>query len=302
MGAGHRAARRVRRAQRCGPSRPTRTTTTTPHAGAWPRSSRRRRRWSSVPRPGWSTSSSTWGRRRSEGAPDLVVAAGICCAVLLAPPPAAAFNPIGPVCGIARHGEWRGGQGLQLGGKLLGAGKKVVSGGSSSGLGTKAQAAVGLAALGAWVLVGGAKSALHETATVLDNTTRQHLTTTWFSSTYWRMAGIAALLDPALPVRRRRAGVDSLRSGPAGPSRLRLPAPRAARRRHRGSADDAAARRHRRDLAARSRRPPATPARASWPTLEFWRGSSPSPQARRSWPFCRIGVPRLGRWCSGSSC
>ena len=60
-------------------------------------------------------------------------------------------------------------------------------------LGRAAAALVGLAAVGAWVL-GGAKTALRDTATVLDKTTRPQLTSTWFSSTYWRMAGIAALL------------------------------------------------------------------------------------------------------------
>ncbi len=62
-----------------------------------------------------------------------------------------------------------------------------------AGWATHAAALVGLAAVGAWVL-GGAKTALRDTATVLDKTTRPQLTSTWFSSTYWRMAGIAALL------------------------------------------------------------------------------------------------------------
>jgi hypothetical protein len=48
-------------------------------------------------------------------------------------------------------------------------------------------------AIGAWVL-GGAKFALRETAVVLGNTSSPQLASTWFSSTYWRVAGIAVLL------------------------------------------------------------------------------------------------------------
>ncbi|HEY8763412.1 MAG TPA: hypothetical protein VIM18_04430, partial [Solirubrobacteraceae bacterium] len=125
-------------------------------------------------------------------------------------PTASAFNPLKPVCGLA---GWVSGVAgkvcgvLQHGDQLLSGGKKLVTGhaggaakkllgGASSGassLGTRAAALIGLAAVGTWVL-GGAKTALHDTATVLDKTTRPQLTTTWFSSTYWRMAGIAALL------------------------------------------------------------------------------------------------------------
>jgi hypothetical protein len=47
--------------------------------------------------------------------------------------------------------------------------------------------------MGAWVL-GGARFALHETAKVLSETTTPQLGTSWFSATYWRVAGIAALL------------------------------------------------------------------------------------------------------------
>jgi type IV secretion system protein TrbL len=125
-------------------------------------------------------------------------------------PTASAFNPLKPVCGLA---GWVSGVAgkvcgvLQHGDQLINGGKKLVTGhaggaaknllgGASSGassLGTRAAALIGLAAVGTWVL-GGAKTALHDTATVLDKTTRPQLTTTWFSSTYWRMAGIAALL------------------------------------------------------------------------------------------------------------
>jgi hypothetical protein len=49
-------------------------------------------------------------------------------------------------------------------------------------------AAVGLSVLG------GAKFALRETAVVLSTTSSPQLTSTWFSSTYWRVAGISVLL------------------------------------------------------------------------------------------------------------
>ncbi len=126
------------------------------------------------------------------------------------PPIAAAFNPLKPVCGVAGWVSGIAGKAcgvVQHGDRLLNAGKKLITGhiggaanalaggGGSAGsaLGTRAAALVGLAAAGAWVL-GGAKSALHDTARILDKTTRPQLTTTWFSATYWRMAGIAALL------------------------------------------------------------------------------------------------------------
>jgi hypothetical protein len=61
----------------------------------------------------------------------------------------------------------------------------------SSGAG--ALAGVGLAAVGSWVLAG-ARAALDETAKVIGTTTAPQLDSTWFSSTYWRVAGLAALL------------------------------------------------------------------------------------------------------------
>ncbi len=53
--------------------------------------------------------------------------------------------------------------------------------------------AVALDAIGVWVL-GGAHALLNDTATALSATTSPQLHTTWFSSTYWRMAAIAAVL------------------------------------------------------------------------------------------------------------
>ncbi len=128
----------------------------------------------------------------------------LCCALAMntiAPPRAQALNPINTACGIGGLVSGVIGKACNVGGKLLGAGKKVFGGGggpsgagaSTATGGSGAQAAIGLAAIGAWVLVG-AKVALHETAKVIARTTSPRLTTTWFSSTYWRMAGIGAIL------------------------------------------------------------------------------------------------------------
>jgi hypothetical protein len=64
---------------------------------------------------------------------------------------------------------------------------------ASSAGGPRAATLIGLAAIGAWVL-GGAKFALHETAKVLSQTTTPRLRSTWFSTAYWQMAGVAAVL------------------------------------------------------------------------------------------------------------
>lgn len=58
----------------------------------------------------------------------------------------------------------------------------------SSGIGTES-----LDLLRAGVL-NGAQAALQETASVIDQTTAPRLQSTWFSSSYWRVAGLAALL------------------------------------------------------------------------------------------------------------
>jgi hypothetical protein len=65
---------------------------------------------------------------------------------------------------------------------------KVVGGAASSAIKT-----VALVAILGWV-ASGAESALKETAKVIDDTTSPQLTSGWFSSSYWRVAGIAALL------------------------------------------------------------------------------------------------------------
>jgi hypothetical protein len=68
--------------------------------------------------------------------------------------------------------------------------KTILGGGSSS---STASTALGLTAMVAWV-VAGAQFSISETTKVLGETTRPQLGTTWFSSAYWRIAGIAALL------------------------------------------------------------------------------------------------------------
>jgi hypothetical protein len=134
----------------------------------------------------------------------VVVIAG--CALAAAPAPASALNPVKPICAV---GGWVSGvvgkvcTVAQHPGRIVSAGKKLAGGhvggavktvlGDGGGGGSTASTAIGLAAIGAWVL-GGAKFALHETAKVLAATTRPQLQSTWFSSAYWRMAGVAALL------------------------------------------------------------------------------------------------------------
>jgi hypothetical protein len=138
-----------------------------------------------------------------------VVLAVAAVALVLAAPDASAFNPIKPVCGVAGLVNGAAGKAcavVQHGGTALKVAKKLAgvagtpktapAGGSSSSTaatGSRAATLVGLAAIGAWVL-GGAKFAMHETAKVLAQTTSPQLRSTWFSSTYWRMAAIASVL------------------------------------------------------------------------------------------------------------
>lgn len=105
--------------------------------------------------------------------------------------PAQAFSPVKTVCGIGSLISGLLGKACGIGGKVLGVGEKLFGGGSGS-KSSKAQAALGLAAIVAWV-TGSAKLALHETAKVISETTSPRLTSTWFSGTYWRVAGIGAL-------------------------------------------------------------------------------------------------------------
>jgi hypothetical protein len=120
----------------------------------------------------------------------------------IAPAPASAglFDPICSVVGVAAP-KWASVlcKGASKPGKLLGIGKKLLGGHVGSvlhtitGGGSGAGRAAGFAALVAWVL-GGARFALHETATLIGKTTSPDLANAWFSSTYLHMAAIATLL------------------------------------------------------------------------------------------------------------
>jgi hypothetical protein len=137
----------------------------------------------------------------------LAVAMSTACVAGAHAPRAEAFNPIKPVCTVGGLISGLVGKActvVEHGGRLISAGKKLASGhlGSAvktvlgsggSSVGSKATFALGLAAVVTWVL-GGAKYVLHATADVIGRTTAPQLRTTWFSTTYWRVAGIAALL------------------------------------------------------------------------------------------------------------
>jgi hypothetical protein len=137
-----------------------------------------------------------------------------CTAVLLlgssgamaaSPPPASAFNPVKPVCSAA---GWFSGfvgkacSAVQNSGRFLDAGKKLLGGHVGSavktafgggGVASKATAALTLTAI-VGASLAGARFALHETGRILSSTTAPQLQSTWFSSMYWRVAGIAAVL------------------------------------------------------------------------------------------------------------
>ena len=104
--------------------------------------------------------------------------------------------------GTGLGGAGLGGAGLGgagLGGAGLGGAGLGGAGLGGTGLGGAAQTVVSStstaigAAIDAWVL-GSAQGLLDDTATALGDTTAPQLRTTWFSSTYWRMAAIATVL------------------------------------------------------------------------------------------------------------
>jgi len=97
------------------------------------------------------------------------------------------------VCGVVTHGDQLISAGKKLATGHIGGAAKAILGSGGGGGGSPVSTAIGLAAIGTWVL-GGAKAALTDTAKVLGETTSPRLSTTWFSSTYWRIAGIAAVL------------------------------------------------------------------------------------------------------------
>jgi hypothetical protein len=121
--------------------------------------------------------------------------------------PAAGFSPVNAFCNVAGLASGLLGKACNLAkdpGRILGAGKQILGGhiggavktvlgdgGGAAASGVKA--ALSLAAIGAWVM-GGARFAIHATAKVLSESTTPQLGTSWFSATYWRVAGIAALL------------------------------------------------------------------------------------------------------------
>ncbi len=127
-----------------------------------------------------------------------------CCA---APPPAAATNLAKPICSLAGLVSPLAGKICTVGahpGRLVGAGKKLLGGhlggavnsllgDGASGTTRTAATVAGIAAIAASA-VAGARFAMHETAQVISSTTRPQLQSTWFSTAYWRMAGISALL------------------------------------------------------------------------------------------------------------
>jgi hypothetical protein len=105
-----------------------------------------------------------------------------------------ASGAVGKACNVISKGKKLVGAGRKLlSGHLGGAVQTVLGGAGGGGVGSAATTAVGLAAIVTWV-VGGASLALHETAKVIGRSTSPQLGTTWFSATYWRMAGVAALV------------------------------------------------------------------------------------------------------------
>ncbi len=124
---------------------------------------------------------------------------------LASPPPAQAYDPTKPICTLAGLVSGLAGKVCDAArhtGRVLKAGQKLLGGHvgraveTLSGAATPVRAltaAAVLTAAGAWVL-DGARSVMQKTAGVISATTRPQLQSTWFSSTYWRMAGISALL------------------------------------------------------------------------------------------------------------
>ncbi len=137
--------------------------------------------------------------------PAAVLAVVFTLAAWAAPPPAEAINvakPIctlaglvsgiaGKVCSVASHASGALKAGKKLLGGHLGGALKALAGGGTAAKALTAGAVI--ASLVVWV-TGGAKAVLRETASVISTTTRPQLQSTWFSSTYWRMSAISALL------------------------------------------------------------------------------------------------------------
>jgi hypothetical protein len=84
---------------------------------------------------------------------------------------------------------------VSIGKKLVGKVVGTIGGaaGTVVGAGAKAVATVGLTAIAAWVAAGD-RAALQETIKLIGASTSPQLLSPWFSSAYWRVAGVSALL------------------------------------------------------------------------------------------------------------
>lgn len=147
------------------------------------------------------------GRRRRRAryhATAFLLVAVAATAVAWSTPAPAAASPAGVLCTLTGLVSGVMGKVCNVAtraGKVVGAGKKLLSGNlggavselTGSGGASRATSAVGITAVAAAVVLG-ARYLLQETATVVGASTRPNLTSTWFSSSYWRMAGVAALL------------------------------------------------------------------------------------------------------------
>jgi hypothetical protein len=125
----------------------------------------------------------------------------------LARPQAAVANPLDKVCslvGTIGEGWWgKACHTVAHPKQALGAAKALASGKPGQAVKTlvngaknnvlSPSGAVGITAIVAWA-VGGAHFVLSETAKLIGQTTSPQLTASWFSSAYWRVAGVAALL------------------------------------------------------------------------------------------------------------
>jgi hypothetical protein len=137
----------------------------------------------------------------------LLVASVAAAAVILAwaaPAPASAGGIPSSLCKAAGDANGLAGKAcaaLSNPGRLARIGKNLITGHLGTAINdflgnggpSSASAAVGLAALVAWV-VEGARVALHAMGKVISETSAPELTSVWFSSKYWRMAAVAALL------------------------------------------------------------------------------------------------------------
>ena len=137
------------------------------------------------------------------------MAATLACALAapMAFPQPAAANPLDKLCSVVGTiGEGWLGKACKVVAhpkQVVGAVKAIASGkpgkavtvlvnGAKSNV-LSASGAIGIAAIVAWA-VGGAHFVLSETAKLLGESTSPELTATWFSSVYWRVAGVAALM------------------------------------------------------------------------------------------------------------